>query len=189
MGKLEEAGILHYDVPDEIRPFAGRLRARLRRGRALPASKSVYIINWADKPALEKMIEKAKESFAEDYPDDAHKVSSFVGDFIKADDVSAEQAHEMAVRGLARLCSEIHSSLAAKLKKMKKAKVGEMPRRVQVSFIHKLKEVECLAVAFRLMEDVEVALEAATKAVMAHLAAEVVAKHLKPEGEPATQSA
>lgn len=186
MAKLENSGILHYDVPDEIRAFAGRLRARLRKGRALPASKSVYIVNWADVPSLERMVEKAKDSFKEDYPENAAMVATFVADFIKVDDVTAEKAHEMAVRGLARLIGEIGGSLKKQLMKAAKEGETELPRRVQVMLVNKIKEVECLAVAFRLMEDVEVALDGVRQVVCAKIAAEVVAKHLNPAKESVT---
>lgn len=182
MAKLENVGILHFDVPDEIKSFAGRLRHRLRKGRALPASKSVYIVNWGDVPGIEGMILDAKEGFREKYPEDAHKVDAFIADFLKVDDVTAEKAHEMAVRGLSHLISEIGRSLKLQLKKIEKLGEAELPRRIQITLINKLKEIECLVVAFRLMEDVDVALEAQRKAIMAQLAAEVMAKHLKLEG-------
>lgn len=181
MGQLKEVGIIHFDVPDEIRLFAGRLRHRLRKGRALPASKSVYLFNWGDLLGLQQIVEDARESFREKYPDDAQKLGTLIVDFVKADDVTSEQAHEMAVRGLSNLIGQIHGSLKKQLDKAREEGESELPRRIQITFIHKMEEIEALGMAFRLMDDVGVALEAARKLVSAQIGKDVAEKFLAKE--------
>jgi hypothetical protein len=55
---------------------------------------------------------------------------------------------------------------------------GELPRRVQIELVRKIEEVEAHAVAFRLMESVEEALEAARSAVVAQIGADVATKYM-----------
>ena len=57
----------------------------------------------------------------------------------------------------------------------------ELPRRVQVTFARKLEEVYQMAMAFRLMDDVEVAYEAMREAIVAQIGAKVASKYLKIE--------
>lgn len=179
MPKLENIGFIHFDIPEVIKRFGNRLRKRLRVGRALPASMSCYMVNWPDTPAFEKLIDDAKKLYAEKYPEDLPRVNRLIINVLKMDDATAEEAGQMALDGLNRLIAQIGDSLTAKLKKMKKAGEDEMPRRVQVTFIKKLQEIECLAMAFRMGDDVELALEAARKIVTAQIGVDVAEKYLK----------
>lgn len=177
--RLENAGILHYDVPDEIRGLATRLRARLRRGRALLASKSVYIIHWSDEPGISQIIDDAKSAYAKKHPEKEGFVNHLQINAIKADDATAERLHQMAVSGLSALIGDLHLSLKKKLKKMSDEGETEMDEDIQKRMVKKIEEIEILAVSFRLMDDVGVALDAVRTAVVTQLSAEVAAKLAK----------
>jgi len=173
MSKLEEIGILHYDVPTGLQNFYFRLQKVLRGGRALQASKSVYLVNWADMPKIQGLVDGATKDFLEKYPEGAAKLTGLRISFLKFDDVTAEEAHAMAVEGLSRLISEVGTALKARLAKMKERNEDELPRRIKRLFAKRLLECEELAVAFRLMEDIEVGLEVLKKAVVAEVGTEV----------------
>lgn len=180
MARLENVGFVHFDIPDKIKRFANRLRKSFRRGRALPASMSCYIVNWPDSPAINAIYEAAKKEYVEKYPEDEHTINGLIINVLKMDDATAEEAGRMAVEGLTRMCGQIQGSLTKQLKKMKKEGEDELPRRLQVGFCKKMQEALNLAVAFGLMEDVEVALEAMQTAVVAQIGAKVAAKYMKP---------
>lgn len=176
MPQIRDLGMILYDIPDTLRSFRNYLRRRLRQGRALPVNLSVYLINWGDLPAVKAILDSAKRDYEEDgklpsgYPLNCH--------IMKYDDVTAEEGHRLALEGLSKLCSEIHSSISAQLKKMRKAKLEEMPRRMQVTYIKRITEIENLAMAFRLSDDLDIAIEASRKAVVAQITPEVAAKYL-----------
>jgi hypothetical protein len=92
---------------------------------------------------------------------------------LKFDNETAGRAREMALEGLSFFIGDIHSSLKTRIKKMAKNGEDELPRRVQVSFARKLEEVYQMAMAFRLMDDVEVAYEAMREAIVAQIGAKV----------------
>jgi len=176
-GKLTNMGVIIYDIPDTLKTFGNYLRRKLRAGRALPVNKSVYLINWSDKPHIDRLVEKTKERFAEKLAEFGLRLDARI---LKYDDASAEEAYRMAADGLNFLIAGISTSLKSRLDKMAVRGEAELPNAVQVRFIKKLQEAECLAVAFCLMDDVEIALEGARKAVSAQIAADVAAKYLKP---------
>jgi superfamily II DNA helicase RecQ len=185
MSGLNEIGILHYDIPGRLNCFWYRLQRVLRSGRALQASKSVYLVNWADVPKVQELIDKAKEAFAEKYPDRVGGLWGLRMSFLKFDDATAEEARVMAVDGLSRLISEIGAALKARIEKMKEYDEEDLPQRVKRSFAQRVLECEGLAVAFRLMEDVQVALDMVKQIVVTEVGAELYAtvadgKRLKP---------
>ena len=184
MAKLENIGFVHYDIPDRIKTFANQLRRKLRQGRALPASMSCYLVNWPDTPAIEKIIKEAKAAYLEEYPDDEGTINGLVINVLKMDDLTAEEAGRMAVEGLSRMIGQISGSLVKAIKKMKKDE-AELPRRIQVNFVKKMQEAMSLAVAFRLMDDVEVAMDSMKEAVTAQIGAKVAKKYL-PDVKPST---
>lgn len=176
MPQIRDLGMILYDIPDSLRSFRNYLRKRLRQGRAMPVNLSVYLINWGDLPTVQAILDSAKRDYEEDgklpngYPLNCH--------IMKYDDVTAEEGYRLAKEGLSKLCAEIHSSISAQLKKMKKANLDEMPRRMQVTYIRRIEEIANLAMAFRLSDDLEIAIEASRKAVVAQITPEVAAKYL-----------
>lgn len=170
---LSDAGMIVYDVPDSHRDFRNFLRRKLRDGRALPVNKSVYAVKWGDVPRYEAIIAhaKRKHEIENDWMLQIH--------IIKFDDVTAEKAGEMALIAMRQMIGQVRASLAAKLKKMEAKGEHEFSRTVQISFVRKLVEVENLAMAFAMSDDVEIALEAARRAVEAQIGAEVAEKFLK----------
>jgi len=185
MSGLSEIGILHYDIPGGLNCFWYRLQRVLRSGRALQASKSVYLVNWADVPKVQELIDGAKKAFAEKYPERVGGLWGLRMSFLKFDDATAEEARAMAVDGLSRLISEIGAALKARIEKMREYGEEDLPQRVKRSFAQRVQECEGLAVAFRLMEEVEVALDAVKKVVVAEVGADVYAtvadgKRMKP---------
>jgi len=173
MSNLEEIGILHYDVPTGLQNFYFRLQKVLRSGSALQASKSVYLVNWADMPRVQGLVDSATKDFLEKYPEGADKLTGLRISFLKFDDVTSEEAHEMAVEGLSRLISEVGTALKTRMEKMQQRNEDELPRRIKRLFAKRLLECEELAIAFRLMEDIEVGLEVLKKAVVAEVGTEV----------------
>jgi hypothetical protein len=177
MPQIRDLGMILYDIPDTLRSFRNYLRRRLRQGRALPVNLSVYLINWGDLPTVKAILDSAKRDYEDEgklpngYPLNCH--------IMKYDDVTAEEGHRLALEGLSRLCAEIHSSIAAKLKKMRKTGEKEMPRRVQVTYVKRITEIENLAMAFRLSDDLDIAIEASRKAVVAQIGPEVAEKYMK----------
>jgi hypothetical protein len=178
MPRLENVGFVHFDIPDRIKRFANWLRKKLRKGRALPASMSCYLVNWSDTPMIRQIIDEAKAAYIKEYPDDEGTVNGLVMNVLKVDDASAEEAAQMAVEGLARLIGQVQSSLVKALKKIEKDGEIDLPRRIQVGFVRKMQEAMNLAIAFRLMEDVQVALDAMQTAITAQIGAKVAAKYL-----------
>ena len=78
MAKLTDIGFIHFDIPDRIKRFANQLRKKLRQGRALPASMSCYIVNWADTPRLSQIIEDAQKEYVKEYPDDEGTINGLL---------------------------------------------------------------------------------------------------------------
>ena len=97
---------------------------------------------------------------------------------LKFDDSNADRVRDMAVEGLSYLIADIHASIDRRLEKMRNRAEAELPRRIQIELIRKIEEVEAHAVAFRLMESVEEALEAARSAVVAQIGADVATKYM-----------
>lgn len=185
MSGLNEIGILHYDIPGTLNCFWYRLQKILRSGRALQASKSVYLVNWADVPKVQELIDGAKKAFSEKYPERVSGLWGLRMSFLKFDDATAEEARAMAVDGLSRLISEIGTALKARLAKMQEREEDDLPQRVKRAFAQRVLECEGLAVAFRLMEDIQVALDAVKSIVVAEIGADLYAtvaegKRLKP---------
>ena len=175
MSGLNDIGILHYDVPTGLQNFYFRLQKVMRSGRALQASKSVYLVNWADMPKVKELVDAATKDFLDKYPDGAAKLQGLRISFLKFDDATAEEAHAMAVEGLSRLISEVAASLKMRVAKMADRNEDELPRRIKRGFAKRLLECEELAVVFRLTEDIEVALDEVKQIVLAEVGAEVYA--------------
>lgn len=189
MVNLSDAGMIVYDVPTQVQQFGAYLRRALRAGGALPVNLSVYLVNWADVPRFEKIIDEAKEKYAEELSAVAETGGlQHTGDrtlygrlrchILKFDDSSAERVTDMAIEGLSYLIADIHDSIDRRLKKMRDRGGDELPRRVQLELCRKIEEVEAHAVAFRLMESVEEALAAARAAVVAQIGADVATKYM-----------
>lgn len=183
---LNNCGIIIYDVPDALKNFANYLRQKLRANGAMPVNLSVYMVNWPDVPRLEKIINDARKAYNQDIFEalqntDNRMTRPLRVNILKFDNETADRAREMALEGLSFFIGEIHSSLKARIKKMIKNSEEELPRRVQVTFARKLEEVYQMAMAFRLMDDVEVAYEAMREAIVAQIGAKVAAKYLKIE--------
>lgn len=189
MVKLEDAGMIVYDVPTEVQQYGAYLRRQLRASGALPVNLSVYLINWADVPRFERIIEESKEKYAEVLAEvqgvggvQNTGTNNLYGrlrcHILKFDNSSAERVREMAMEGMAYLIGDIHASIDRRLKKMREKGAEELPRRVQLELCRKIEEVEAHAVAFRLMESVEEALEAARAAVVAQIGADVATKYM-----------
>jgi hypothetical protein len=189
MVNLNDAGMIVYDVPTQVQQFGAYLRRQLRAGGALPVNLSVYMVNWADVPRFERIIAEAKEKYAEELSAvDTTGGLQHVGDktlygrlrchILKFDDSNADRVRDMAVEGLSYLIADIHASIDRRLEKMRNRAEAELPRRIQIELIRKIEEVEAHAVAFRLMESVEEALEAARSAVVAQIGADVATKYM-----------
>ncbi len=193
MVNLPDAGMIVYDVPTEVQQFGAYLRRQLRAGGALPVNLSVYLVNWADVPRFERIIAEAKEKYAEELSaivetgglqavKNLRAKGGLYGrlrvHILKFDDSSAERVTDMAVEGLSYLVADIHASIERRLEKMRERGAEELPRRVQLELCRKIEEVEAHAVAFRLMESVEEALEAARNAVVAQIGADVATKYM-----------
>jgi hypothetical protein len=197
MAKFEDAGMIVYDIPDTLKPFGNFLRSELRKGGALPVNLSVYLVNWADVPRLNRIIERAKVKYRVEIDNAERLVQKTDGGFhltkngrlqrplrvniLKFDNKTGEEAMRMAREGIAFLVADLHRALDERMKKMLAQSEGELPRRVQIKFIRRLQEAEGLAVAFRLMDDVDVALDALRMAVVAQISAEVATKYLTPD--------
>lgn len=175
MSGLSDIGILHYDVPTGLQNFYFRLQKVMRSGRALQASKSVYLVNWADMPKVKELVDAATKDFLDKYPDGAAKLQGLRISFLKFDDATAEEAHAMAVEGLSRLIAEVTVSLKTRVAKMANRNEDELPRRIKRGFAKRLLECEELAVVFRLTEDIEVALDEVKQIVLAEVGVEVYA--------------
>jgi len=189
MVNLNDAGMIVYDVPTQVQQFGAYLRRQLRAGGALPVNLSVYMVNWGDVPRFERIIEEAKEKYAEELSAiDETGGLQHVGDrtlygrlrchILKFDDSNADRVRDMAVEGLSYLIADIHASIDRRLEKMRNRAEEELPRRIQIELVRKIEEVEAHAVAFRLMESVEEALEAARNAVVAQIGADVATKYM-----------
>lgn len=179
---LENAGMIVYDIPDELVGFGAHLRKRLRRAGALPVNLSVYLVNWADVPRLNEIVRAAKARYAvqiDEAVQNLHNRRPLRVNILRFDNRTAAEALDMAREGLAFLVGDIHRALDRRIAKMADQAEAELPRRVQVDFVRRLQDAESMAVAFRLMEDIEVALDALRGAVAARLGAEVAAKYLK----------
>ncbi len=191
-----DAGMIVYDIPDTLKPFGNYLREQLRKGGALPVNLSVYLVNWADVPRLNRIIQRAKERYRLEIENADSMVQKTEGGFVitqngrlqrplrinilKFDDKTGEEAMQMAREGLAFFVADLHRALDERIGKMQKNAEQELPRRVQIKFLRRLQECEGLAVAFRLMEDVEVALDTLRKLVVAQISADVATKYLNP---------
>ncbi len=189
MVNLSDAGMIVYDVPTEVQQFGAYLRRQLRAGGALPVNLSVYMVNWADVPRFERIIAKAKEKYAEElsavptvgglqHVGDKTLYGRLRCHILKFDDSSAERVTDMAIEGLSYLIADIHASIDRRLTKMRDRGEAELPRRIQLELCRKIEEVEAHAVAFRLMESVEEALDAARSAVVAQIGADVATKYM-----------
>ena len=189
MVKLEDAGMIVYDVPTEVQQFGAYLRRQLRASGALPVNLSVYLVNWPDVPRFERIIAEAKEKYAEvlsavspigglQHTGDRTLYGRLRCHILKFDNSSAERVLEMAMEGMAYLIGDIHASIDRRLTKMRERGEAELPRRVQLELCRKIEEVEAHAVAFRLMESVEEALAAARAAVVAQIGADVATKYM-----------
>jgi len=175
MKALENVGVLHYDIPDKIVRFGTWLRNALRAGHALPASKSVWLINWADLPRLQGILDLAKARYEEKYPEESGFFSNLKFAFLKFDNATSEQAYQMAVTGLTSFLKDLQKSVL--LQARKAAETGEaIPKWYQREFIKRAREAKILAVAFRLMEDVITPLEETWKMVEDQVGTEMAAK-------------
>lgn len=186
---LENAGMIVYDIPDELVGFGAHLRKQLRRAGALPVNLSVYLVNWADVPRLNDIIREAKAQYAVQIDEAVQNLGGrrpLRVNILRFDNRTAAEALDMAREGLTFLVADIHRALNARITKMAENGEAELPRRAQVDFVRRLQDAESMAVAFRLMEDVEVALDALRGAVAARLGAEVAAKYLKPSAPEKT---
>jgi hypothetical protein len=176
---LENVGVLHYDVPDEICRFGDWLRRSLRCGHALPASKSVWLINWADLPRLQGILDLARAKYGEKYPEDSALFARLKFAFLKFDNASSEQAYQMAVTGLTALLKDIQKSVYHQIKRAAERNEPGITREYQRLFVQKVREARVLAVAFRLMDDVVGPLEETWKLVEENVGAEVAARLVK----------
>jgi hypothetical protein len=176
MPGLENCGVLHYDIPVSISRFGIWLRKELRKGKALPASKSVYLVNWSDVPRLQGVVDGAKVAYTEKYPEEAATLNRLSVAFLKFDNATGEEARRMAVEGMNRLIAETTDSLK---KQIKKADGEGLPRAIQRKFIKRIKECKMLAIAFRLMEDVEGPMAELWTLVEEEIGAEVAAQIAK----------
>ena len=190
---LNNCGIIIYDVPDVLKNFANYLRGKLRSNGALPVNLSVYMVNWADVPRLETIINDARKTYNQDIFDALQNIDHRMTrplrvNILKFDNETSDRARQMAYEGLSFFIGEIHSGLKARIKKMIKNSEKELPRRVQVTFARKLEEVYQMAMAFRLMDDVEVAYEAMREAIVAQIGAKVASKYLKIETQTGNET-
>lgn len=175
MAGLENCGVLHYDIPVSIARFGIWLRKELRRGKALPASKSVYLVNWTDVPRLQGVVDRAKAAYSDKYPEEAATLNRLAVAFLKFDNATADEARRMAVEGMNRLIAETTEALKKQIKKAKKEGEG-LSRANQRKFVKRFKECKMLAIAFRLMEDVEGPMAELWTLVEDEVGAEVAAK-------------
>lgn len=179
MKALENVGVLHYDVPDEICRFGDWLRRSLRAGHALPASKSVWLINWADLPRLRDILDRARAKYEEKYPEDSSQFGRLKFAFLRFSNESSEQAYEMAVTGLNALLRDIQKSILHQIKRAAEKEEPSISREYQRIFVQKVREARILAVAFRLMDDVVGPLEETWKMVEENVGAEMAARLVK----------
>lgn len=184
MVALENAGMIVYDIPDGLRTFGNYLRKVLRRAGALPVNLSVYFVNWADVPRINEIIGAAKKKYAIEIADAVQNVRGLTRplrvNILKFDNATAPEALQMAREGLSWHIAALHASLRKRLAKMQEEGEAELPKRVQVILIKGVLEAEAMAMSFRLMEDVGVALDTLREAVVAQINAEVATKYLKP---------
>lgn len=176
---LENVAMLHYDIPSVIGRFGNWLRKELRRGKALPASKSVYLVNGSDIPRLQGVIEKAQRAYNEKYPEEAAMVSGFRAAFLHIDATSSEEVYNMAVEGMTRLIKEVQASLLKQLRKAEETGDGVLERRLQRHFVYRMRECKMLAAAFRLMDDVAGPMEETWKLVEEQVGADLAASLVK----------
>jgi hypothetical protein len=172
---LENMGVVHYDVPDEISRFGSWLRSSLRVGHALPASKSVWLFNWADLPRLQGILDMARAKYMQKYPEDTTMFSRLKFAFLKFDNATAEQAYQMALTGLTSFLEDIRKSVLLQVRKA--AKTGEaISKGYQREFVKRVREAKILAVAFKLMDDVVGPLDETWKMVEDQVGTEIAAK-------------
>ncbi len=172
---LENVGVLHYDIPDKIERFASWLRNALHAGHALPASKSVWLINWADLPRLQGILDRARAKYEEKYPEESALFVNLKFAFLKFDNSSAEEAYQMAVTGLTSFIKDIQRSILHQVRKADKTG-DEIPQWYKREFVKKMREAKVLAVAFRLMDDVVTPLEDTWKMVEEAVGFEMISK-------------
>jgi hypothetical protein len=175
MKALENVGVLHYDIPDKIGRFATWLRNALHAGHALPASKSVWLINWSDLPRLRSVLDKARAKYEEKYPEESALFANLKFAFLKFDNSSAEEAYQMAVTGLTGFVKDLQRSILHQVRKSNETG-NAIPRWYQREFVKKIKEAKVLAVAFRLMDDVITPIEETWKMVEEAVGVEMMAK-------------
>lgn len=183
MVALENAGMIVYDIPDGLRTFGNYLRKVLRRAGALPVNLSVYFVNWADVPRINEIIGAAKKKYAIEIADAVQNLGGHRPlrvNILKFDNATAPEALQMAREGLSWHIAALHASLRKRLAKMQEEGEAELPKRVQVILIKGVLEAEAMAMSFRLMEDVGVALDTLREAVVAQINAEVATKYLRP---------